>query len=318
MTVSVMLKTYNHAPYVAQAIESALAQQTTFPVEIVVGDDGSTDGTPEIVREYAARHPGRIRVLERAGRVGMVRNTMDLYRSCRGRFVAWLDGDDFWIDSGKLEKQVEFLTRHQSFTLSFHDADVMTADGRRTACPISTPGKSAYEVEDLLLGPPGFSCSCVFRKVIDEFPPWFADLPFADWALEILHAEQGPAGHLPEVMAVYRDHGASARALGFTGRGDLSLNRYWASKNADVLRVLNRHFGFKYDRIVRTELLKLSPAGAWIYQVTGRHSPLRSLAWRTLRRVPPAARVAIPLAGRVARAWWTVRQSVAGRRRDGR
>ena len=169
---SVMLKAYNHERFIAQAIESALAQQTTFPVEILVGEDCSTDRTREIVMEYSARHADRIRVLaHERNRLGMVRNTLTLCGVPR-EYVAWLDGDDYWISPDKLQRQVDFLDSHRDHALCFHDSLVIKPDGSQVRSPASH-GREGCTVETMFLWPLGSASSCVFRKVIDVFPPWF-------------------------------------------------------------------------------------------------------------------------------------------------
>lgn len=112
--VSVLLKSFNYAPYLPTAIESALAQDAPFPYEIVLSDDCSQDECPAIVRDYARRFPEKVRVLERTARVGMVRNTMETFAACRGEYIAWLEGDDYWVAQDKLRKQAELLDRHRS------------------------------------------------------------------------------------------------------------------------------------------------------------------------------------------------------------
>lgn len=107
--VTVCVTAYNHAPYIAQALESILAQRTSFGVEIVVGDDCSTDSTAEICRRYAEQYPERVRLLEAERNMGMRANYRRTIEAARGRYIAICDGDDFWCDEEKLERQVEVL-----------------------------------------------------------------------------------------------------------------------------------------------------------------------------------------------------------------
>jgi len=118
--VSVRLQTYNHAAFIKDAIESILMQQTTFPFEVVIGDDFSSDGTTEICMEYASKYPNRIKLLQRARgdaydlerqKKGRLYNFANTVANCTGKYVALLDGDDVWGDPEKLQKQVAFLRR---------------------------------------------------------------------------------------------------------------------------------------------------------------------------------------------------------------
>ena len=107
--VSVCMTAYNHEDYIAEAIESVLAQQTSFGMELVLGEDCSTDRTGPICREYAAKYPDRIRLVTSPGNVGMRANYRRTFDACRGKYVAYLDGDDWWTDPQKLELQVELM-----------------------------------------------------------------------------------------------------------------------------------------------------------------------------------------------------------------
>ena len=109
--LSVCMTTYNHERYIAQAIESVLGQRTTFAVEVVVGEDCSMDSTLRICREYESRYPDRVRVIPSESNVGMHENYRRTIEACRGRYIAMLDGDDWFSDMDKLQIQVEELEK---------------------------------------------------------------------------------------------------------------------------------------------------------------------------------------------------------------
>jgi glycosyltransferase involved in cell wall biosynthesis len=114
---SVAMVTYNHAGYIRTAIESVLNQQTSFPFELVIGEDCSTDGTREIVFECQRLFPQQIRVITSDKNVGIAENLRRVEGECRGRYIAYCDGDDFWHLPEKLEKQVRFLEAHPEYIL---------------------------------------------------------------------------------------------------------------------------------------------------------------------------------------------------------
>lgn len=118
--ISVALVTYNHAAYIAQALDSIFAQQFDSPWELVVGDDVSTDGTREIIATYAARHHEVIRVLDSETNVGMHRNFLRTLAACHGELVAILEGDDVWTAPHKLRTQQAFLDEHHGCPACFH------------------------------------------------------------------------------------------------------------------------------------------------------------------------------------------------------
>ena len=127
--VSVVMPTYNHEPYIAQAIEGALMQKTNLPYEVLIGEDGSSDGTREICKEYAAKYPDKIRlflndrnnVIYINGRPTGRWNPINLLRNARGKYIAFCEGDDYWTDPDKLQKQVDFLEANPEYGLVHTD-----------------------------------------------------------------------------------------------------------------------------------------------------------------------------------------------------
>ncbi len=126
--VSVFITTYQHAPFIRDCLEGVLMQKTTFPVEILIGEDESTDGTREICMEYAEKHPDKIRLFLRDrktsqlydedGNLIMRFNHKWLRKSARGKYIAVCEGDDYWTDENKLQKQFDFLNKHDDYVLT--------------------------------------------------------------------------------------------------------------------------------------------------------------------------------------------------------
>lgn len=113
--VSVIVPTYNHENYISQALESILSQKVTFPIEILIGDDCSTDKTCEIIKEYKSKYPDLIRLFLHEKNVGATKNAYELLMNARGKYLATLEGDDYWIDDYKLQKQVDFLEQNEDY-----------------------------------------------------------------------------------------------------------------------------------------------------------------------------------------------------------
>ena len=119
--LSVILITYNHEKYIIRALVSVLSQETDFPFEIVVGEDRSPDQTREIVKEYKKLYPDKIRLVHREKNTG--RPTLNVYETtmaCKGDYLAYLEGDDYWTDTKKLQKQVDFLEAHPEYIAVTH------------------------------------------------------------------------------------------------------------------------------------------------------------------------------------------------------
>jgi glycosyltransferase involved in cell wall biosynthesis len=168
--VSVHMITYNHAPYIAQAIEGVLMQDTDFPFELVIGEDCSTDGTREIVLDYALRYSNIIRVVTSDSNVGMVKNNARTRNVCRGKYIAWCEGDDYWNNKKKLQKQIGYLETHPDCGLVFSDYDYL-----KSAAGLNIVQYRQYSgyviqspnINDIIAGKAGvLTCTVVSRKEI--------------------------------------------------------------------------------------------------------------------------------------------------------
>src|SRR4051794_3890726 len=120
MKVSVCMITYNHERFIEQAVASALTQATSFEYEIVIGEDCSTDRTRNILIELQRANPDKIRLLLPEHNLGAQRNFVQTLDMCRGQYIAYLEGDDYWTSSAKLQQQVDFLDQHADFAICFH------------------------------------------------------------------------------------------------------------------------------------------------------------------------------------------------------
>lgn len=144
--LSVCLITYNQKQFIADSIESALMQQADFGVEIVIGDDCSTDGTREICEAYQQRYPDRIRMLPCGENVGLKKNFVNALSKCRGKYIAYLEGDDKWTSPNKLSIQVEVLQCHKDVVLVHTDWVGFDVDTGRYEKPPKFEGTCIREV----------------------------------------------------------------------------------------------------------------------------------------------------------------------------
>ena len=153
LKVSVLMVTYNHEAFIGQAIESALAQETNFDYEIVIGEDCSTDQTQEIAQEFQQRYPDRIRLLLRKNNLGGggKENFVKTYQACQGKYIAMLEGDDYWTSPHKLQTQVDFLESHPHFSLSSHNVFIHYEDKSQPDREwLGNNHKEVLTLEDLL------------------------------------------------------------------------------------------------------------------------------------------------------------------------
>ncbi len=203
--VSVSMTAYNSERWLARALDSVLLQRTDFAIEIVVADDCSNDGTLAIARSYQQRNPQRIRVLERSKNVGMQRNYYEMFDRCHGKYIAWLDADDYWTDPDKLSVQVQLLESHPTVSVCGHLIRQVTKDGevKRDRYPSLTPGR--YGLKEIIHRNFVPSPSIMFRNGIHrELPEWYFDLVgLVDWPILVLAGLAGEIVLLDRVMADY-------------------------------------------------------------------------------------------------------------------
>jgi glycosyltransferase involved in cell wall biosynthesis len=212
MLLSVCVVTYNHAEFIEQAIRSVIEQKTDFEFNIVVGDDASTDATPAILRRMAVESGGRMIVYSNPSNLGGVRNAIQNIAACDGEFVALLEGDDFWCNDRKLQKQVDFLVEHPQAAFCCHRAGVFDAASGEIISylpPREVPPPS--DIDSLVLSTnPIHLGSVVTRRIyLTEACSFLTEFklplgPVLDWPLWFLLAKKGRIGYIPEEMSRYR------------------------------------------------------------------------------------------------------------------
>ncbi len=134
--LSVILITYNHEKYIRKALDSVLSQETDFPFEVVIGEDCSPDDTRNICKEYKKKYPDQVRLVSRDKNTG--RPTLNVYETtmkCRGEYLAYLEGDDYWTDTHKLQKQVDFLESHPEYIACTHSHKMIDDEGKDITDP---------------------------------------------------------------------------------------------------------------------------------------------------------------------------------------
>ena len=205
--VSVHMITYNHEPYIRQAIEGVMMQKTNFEFELVIGEDCSQDKTREICFEYQKKYPEKIRVLwwhENVTKFGG--NGRRVTTHCRGEFIAFCEGDDYWIDPFKLQKQITLMRREQAgLCVAFHKN--LSIDGRFEDS-IYVPSSIQFGVDDVFRHwfhtTTYVLSSKVFKGMCEKYPkinPWY------DLVLLPIATTETKACLLPEIVSVYRNTG---------------------------------------------------------------------------------------------------------------
>jgi glycosyltransferase involved in cell wall biosynthesis len=240
MKVSVLMVTYNHEKYIEQAVRSALMQRTTFDYEIVVGEDCSTDGTADVLRRLEAESPGRLRVLYAEKNLGMMRNYARTFAACRGEYLAFLEGDDYWTARHKLQVQADYLDAHPECILCFHDLVAFVEGVPQDLNPYAPPPQEITGLEEVLEDLYINAGTVLMRlHVAPPLPPWTHDLIMGDWPLFIHLAQYGKFGHIAETMGAYRRHPGGVGQRSTIAEQTYAMNAMYDGFNAQL--------GYKYD-----------------------------------------------------------------------
>jgi glycosyltransferase involved in cell wall biosynthesis len=247
--LSVLIMTYNHAKFIAKAIDSALMQETSFNYEIIISEDCSTDGTREIVKEYKRKFPDRIRVLLSEKNLHSNAVVARGIHDARGEYIALLDGDDYWLSPDKLQKQADFLDHHMDCSMCFHNAKAFNEENKEDEWNWTSPDQKEFStLEDLWRGNFIATCSTMFRNnLFEKIPQWYDSFfPITDWPLYILIAEHGKIGYVNEVLGAYRLH-AGGLYSPYSVKQKLK-------KTLDFYRRINQYLNYKYNKVIKTAI----------------------------------------------------------------
>jgi glycosyltransferase involved in cell wall biosynthesis len=253
--VSVLIITYNQQRFIRKAIDSALAQQTSFPIEILVGDDFSSDGTREIIQEYERLHPGLVKGVlhpRNMGKNGGI-NFLETLKLATGEYYALMDGDDYWTDALKLQKQADFLDAHPDYSMVFHNALITYEDGT-PAHELNGPDTKPFFTVDDLIGEEEIwfmaTSSTMYRNSIAEYPDWFKASVSGDIPRLVLKAKQGKIGFLPDLMSVYRKNQGGTS---FTDKYDDAV---FLRNRIAMYEAIGKELDGKYDEVLNRNIAR--------------------------------------------------------------
>lgn len=199
--------TYGHEKFIREAIEGVLMQECDFEVELILANDCSPDQTDRVVQDIITNHPRGfwIKYIKQEANIGMMPNFIFALKECKGKYIALCEGDDYWTDPLKLQKQVDFLETSQDYVLCFHQVSVLKTNGEVVDDFITKVPQNYETIQTLArLGNYIHTPSVVFRNIIKDFPFEFEHTPIGDYFLYIMLAEHGKLKLLEEKMAVYR------------------------------------------------------------------------------------------------------------------
>ena len=249
--VSVDMITYNHELYIAQAIEGVLMQKTNFKFELVIGEDCSTDTTAAVVKVYAQKYPDIIKARYNEKNLGVQENGLKTIQECTGTYMAFCEGDDYWTDPYKLQKQVDFLEANPKYVACGHESSVrfyVTEPYSETTYSewLGILPRQKYTGEEFITSPIPFHVnSLVCRNILkfdDQIQDIFLHALVGDYTLYAILANLGDVYFFSEIMSVYnmRDSG-----IAITLNGNKLIDSFKSIINSH--NKINRYFNYKYD-----------------------------------------------------------------------
>lgn len=205
--LSVCVRSYCQEQFIKNALDSVLAQQTSFPFEIIVSDDCSTDGTRNTLLEYKRQFPQKIRLILGETNVGGPNNLRRVIEASSAKYITCLDGDDYYLCTNKLQKQVDFLESHPKYPACFHNTLNVSADGVPLGNFNPADFHSVHDAHEFIRENWFVPIhSAVIRRECIEFPDWYDTVMNDDYVLHLMVVRHGAYYYMPDVMVAYRHH----------------------------------------------------------------------------------------------------------------
>ena len=254
MKVSVCMISYNQSLYIDKAIEGVMAQKTNFDYELIIGDDCSTDGTQLIIQKYKKLYPNKIKILPREKNMGMMNNFISVLEECKGKYVAICEGDDYWIEPLKIQKQVDFLDENPNFSVCFSKVYEQIGNEIKLSTNYSWNEEKTFDINELSKNNFIYTVSVLYRNgLVDKFPDWFQKSPIGDYVLHMLNAKKGLLKYFPDPMVVYRKESGtwSSKSVAYQAEKLIDVINYLLIEDfseivKDILKTQKRSIVFSY------------------------------------------------------------------------
>lgn len=251
--VSICCITYNHESFISETIEGFLMQEINFPIEILIHDDASTDSTRDVIDSYKEKYPHLIRTFyqkenQYSKGIRSISATF-LFPHAKGKYIALCEGDDYWIDSKKLQKQVDFLEQNPDYSISSHSAVILGHNKKMIYEPHLE--QTTFSTEEIIEKKWSImTASLVFRKKFTDFPEWFTHVKSGDYAMQLLLSTKGKVNYMPEYMSVYRRH-----------MGGLTIIQFKPYNTVDAMHFLLKNFdketNGKYHTYIKEKMIRI-------------------------------------------------------------
>lgn len=256
--VSIKCLTYNQEDYIENALDSFLLQKTSFPFEIVVHDDASTDGTSNIIMKYAKRYPNIIKAIieeknqysKKDGSINRIVNS-----KISGKYIAYCEGDDYWTDSMKLQKQFEIMEMNPEINICAHTVKKIDAtSGKKLGYIRPSNQDCVFGTEEVIKGGGGFvgTNSLFFRREIMHNEPLFRKMMEIDYTLQVAGALKGGMLYIDSCMSNYRVLAKNSWSIGLDREYIRNFREQWIK----VINQIDADTGFKYSKSIAEYLVK--------------------------------------------------------------
>lgn len=255
IVVSICIATYNQEDYIAEAIEGCLRQKTKYKTEILIRDDCSTDGTRAILEAYQKEYPDKIRlILEQENQYSKgIKIFPSFINYMRGKYMAINEGDDFWNDEGKLEKQIDFLESNDDYALVTSAAYTVDEKGKRTGKIKPRQEDTVLSTEELIAGNGDMIAtnSMVFRSCfMKELPPFYYNAKVEDYPLIIFLSTKGKVYYLSEELSTYRTEAKGSWSRGAL-EGDIIGKKIERCEDVvNLLKEINHFYKGQYNEVI--------------------------------------------------------------------
>ncbi|WMJ84942.1 CDP-glycerol glycerophosphotransferase family protein [Oscillospiraceae bacterium MB24-C1] len=271
--VTVVCITYNHEEYIAQALDSFLMQKTDFKFKVFVGEDCGPDSTADIVREYAAKYPDIIVPFIREENVGAQRNLIDMCQRATSPYIAFCEGDDYWTDEYKLQKQVDYMQTHHQYRACFCNAEIIADDqwylnshyapdskGRRLiphSMPEINKDQREWTAASYISNGPAHTSTMLFRWNYDlPIPDTYYTRVFGDHPIMMMQLGLGKLSLLPDVVSAYRRSDVGIIMFKSKNEHFVKTRLNWILVLTDLLTFFEKHYG-DYCKIQIENRIKL-------------------------------------------------------------
>ena len=274
LLVSIFCPTYNHSKYIEQCLNGIVMQKTNFQFEVIVQDDASTDDSQKIIKKFAEKYNFIVPVLHTENIYSKGGDLNEYFlKNAKGKYIAICEGDDYWTDPNKLQKQVDFLEANPDFSLCFHNAKkLIRKTGDDSNLFFNKPKRDVFTLSDIIKKDFIPTLTCMFRnKLFKEFPDWYSNAYPGDWPLHILNAQHGKIKYIDEVMATYRLHKNGICS------GNTPINNY--EKSMETLINIRDYLHYPYSLIMNNTISERFYSVAKIYALSNKQNLfLKSIA----------------------------------------